>query len=91
MSEVDELSKHLTELEARTAGIRARSGFADRVMLAVGDSAVLPGLELLRSARRLFPLAIVLAVLSAVWALDSQQSSNQAIAASDAMSQEIDW
>ena len=91
MSGVDELSKHLTELGTRTAGIRARSGFADRIMFAVGDSAILPGLELLRSARRLFPLAIVVALLSAVWALDSRQSSNRAIAASDTMSQELAW
>lgn len=91
MSDIDELSKHLTELGARTAGIRARSGFADRVMLAVSDSPILPGLELLRSARRLFPVAIVVALVSAAWALQSNQSSNRAIAASDTISQELDW
>jgi hypothetical protein len=60
-------------------------------MLAVGDAAVLPGLELLRSARRLFPVAIVVALVCAAWALGSQQSSSRAIAASDAPSQELDW
>jgi hypothetical protein len=91
MSEVDEVSRRLAELGARTAGVRASSGFADRAMAAVNDSAVLPGIELLRSARRLFPLAILLALVSAAWALESQHSSNRAIVASDVVSQELDW
>jgi hypothetical protein len=91
MSEVDELSQRLAELGTRTRALRAGSGFADRVMLAVGDAAPLPGLELLRSARRLFPVAIVAAVVSTVWALQSEQSSNRALAAFDSMAQELDW
>jgi hypothetical protein len=91
MNERDEFSTRLAELGARTAAVRASSGFADRVMFAVGDSGFVPGLELLRSARRLLPLAIVAALLSAAWALESEQSSNRAIAASESANQELDW
>ncbi len=87
----DDLSKRFAELGARTAALRASSGFADRVMLGVGDSAFVPGVELLRSARRLLPVAIVAALLSAAWALQSEQSSNRAIAASEPATQELVW
>jgi hypothetical protein len=91
MNESDDLSKRFAELGARTAALRASSGFADRVMLGVGDSGFVSGLELLRSARRLLPLAIAAALVSAAWALETEQSSNRAIAASDSESRELDF
>lgn len=92
MSDVDdELSRRLTELGARTHGIRASAGFADRVMSVVEEAGPIPVFELLRSARQLLPLAIIAAVLGTAWAVQSEQSADQALVASDSLSQELYW
>jgi hypothetical protein len=91
MSELDELSKRLADLGARTRALGASSGFSERVMLAVEEASPLPWLELLRSGRRLLPVALAAALLSALWSLESAHSTDLAILVSDPVIQELDF
>jgi hypothetical protein len=73
----------LAELGARTAALRARTGFEQRVLLAIqADTAHAYDRELLRSARFTMPFAAFAAVVALVWAVTNEFSTNQALAVS---------
>jgi hypothetical protein len=91
MSDVDRLDERLSELARATESLGARAGFTDRVMLAVSEAALGNGVELFRSARRLFPAALLVAVLSGLWAVQSERSSNQALVVTDETARELEW
>ena len=62
---LERVEQRLSELRARTDGIRARPGFQARVMLAVAEAAA-NGFrtELLRAGRWFVPVALAVALLS---------------------------
>jgi hypothetical protein len=85
----DNVDARLKELGTATDTIRARAGFADLVMNSIQREPIWPS-ELLRSARRLLPVAALAAVLSLVWSKVSTDSANEVLAASDEIV-EIEW
>jgi hypothetical protein len=86
---IDPIDARLAELGSATEPIRARSGFAERVMMA---TAVENGWqrELVRSARRLIPVAALAALVALAWAVASESSTDAAIAVADD-SLELEW
>lgn len=86
----DSVESRLAELGAATEPIRARAGFADRVLQAVQVEAVGWPVELLRSARRLAPLGAVMAAVALVWALASSSAADEALAVAD-QTVELEW
>lgn len=84
------IDERLAALSARTAPLRARPGFADRVMLAVeADHAPAFGVALWRSALRLAPLAALAAVAAVVWAVTTSDATSAMLAAADTT--EFEW
>lgn len=90
--EVDEaMDERLASIGRRTAALRPRPGFDDRVMRAVKSSAA-PGLfeDVLRSARAMVPVAVMAAALAMGWAVRTDQAADMSLAASfDAV--ELEW
>jgi hypothetical protein len=86
-----EVDRRLGELGAATEPIRAGRGFADRVMLRVMAEGVGWRDELVRSGRRLVPLAALAAVLAVAWAVISESSTDQAVAVAEDDEEEILW
>jgi len=79
MSEVD---RRLDDLRDRTSALRAGPGFRSRVLAAVAaDAASAFGFELVRSARRLAPFAIALAVVAVGLAARDDRTSSAGVAA----------
>jgi hypothetical protein len=77
-----ELDRRLAELRERTAALHASPGFRARVLAAVAaDAASAFGIELVRSARRLAPFAIALALLAAGLAAQDARTSSAGVAA----------
>jgi hypothetical protein len=77
-----DLDRRLSELRERTAALHARPGFRSRVLAAVAaDTASVFGVELVRSARRLAPFAIALALLAAGLAARDERTSSAGVAA----------
>lgn len=90
MNEHD-VERRLADLGRATAGIRARAAFTDQVMLAaLATPAPSFGADLLRSLRRVVPLAALAAAISVVWALSSQGQTDDAFAAADE-TVELEW
>jgi hypothetical protein len=88
--QMDPVDRRLAELGRATEPIRARHGFAERVMLAAAAEIGWQP-EVLRSARRLLPIAALAAVLATSWALWTQSSTDAMIAAADETEEELDW
>lgn len=86
----DDIDRRLEELGLRTESIGASSGFSERVMLAVQvNQAPMFGVELLRSATKLVPVAALAAVLAIVWAAVTQDATTELMAAVDPV--ELEW
>ena len=80
----EELDQKLAGFARRTVALRPRSGFDDRVMRAIrADSALDFRRGLIGASRKLLPVATLAAVLSLVWAVISESSSNATLAVSD--------
>jgi len=90
--EVDEaMDERLAGIGRRTAALRPRAGFDDRVMRAVKASGS-PGLfeDVLRAARAMVPVAVMAAALAMGWAVRTDQAADMSLAASfDAV--ELEW
>jgi hypothetical protein len=87
----DAVDRRLAELGRATESIRARAAFSDRVMLRVLAEGAGWREELLRSARRLVPLAALAAVIALVWAVQSETSTDEALAVAEDQEEEILW
>lgn len=87
----DELEVRLTDLRARTESLGPRPGFQARVVgvLAARSRAVLFG-ELVRSARLLVPVALVIATLSVGLAVGEGDVTSADLAAAERR-WELDW
>lgn len=90
--EVDEaMDGRLAEIGRRTAALRPRGDFNDRVMRAVQASrgaGVFDGM--LRAARAFMPVAVMAAALAVGWAVRTDQAADTALAANfDAV--ELEW
>lgn len=87
----DELDVRLTELRARTEALGPRPGFQARVagVLAERSKAVLLG-ELVRSARWLVPVALVIATLSVGFAASAGVVTSADLAVAE-RSSELYW
>jgi len=90
VSDVD-LDQRLARLAQASEGIRARPGFVEQATLAA-LAAGAPGLSAdpSRPLRRAVPLAALAAVLSVLWAVISEQGTDDVFAAADE-SVEIEW
>jgi hypothetical protein len=88
-NQIDPVDARLAELGEATASIRARPGFAERVMLATAADNGWQ-LELLRSAGRSVPFALIAAVVAIAWAVVSNSSTDAAIAVADDTT-ELEW
>jgi len=89
MSEPEKTDRRLSELGQRTAPLGARAGFAQAVMRRL-DAELGWRIEVVRSAWRLLPVAMLLAVLGLAWAASSSKSSNAQLAGADIES-ELEW
>ena len=82
--ETDEsMDERLATIGQRTATLRARGGFNDRVMRAVQASqggGVFDGM--LRSARAIMPVAAMAAALAVGWAVRTDRAADMALASS---------
>lgn len=88
-NEIDPIDARLAELGTLTEPLGARSGFTERVMLAaLAESGW--QVELLRSARRLIPIAALTAMLAVTWGWLSESSTDSELAAADE-TMEIEW
>jgi hypothetical protein len=85
----DRIDRRLAELAKLTESIGPRGGFTERVLLAVLAEGVFTA-ELGRAGRRLILLAAVGAIVGAAWAISSEHSSNEALAAADEIV-ELPW
>lgn len=87
----DELEARLTELRARTEALGPRPGFQARVVgeLAARNKTILFG-ELVRSARWLVPVALVIATLSLGFAAGEGDVTSADLAAAERR-WELDW
>ncbi|HVJ14798.1 MAG TPA: hypothetical protein VM686_05130 [Polyangiaceae bacterium] len=83
---MSDLEERLAELGRASDGLRARPGFNEQVMLA----ALAAGADPLRPLRRVLPLAFLAAALSVLWAVTSEQGTDDAFAAADE-TVEIEW
>lgn len=86
----DEVDRRLGELARATEPIRAQSGFAQRVMLRVAAEGGWRE-ELVRSARRLVPLAALAAVVAVTWAVLSASTTDEALAVAEENVEEVLW
>lgn len=83
MNRQDDIDRELSELGTRTAALRPRAGFNQRVLSAIhADRSQLYDRELLRSARFSLPVAAFAAIIAMVWAVSNELSTNQALAVS---------
>jgi hypothetical protein len=86
-----EIEKRLARLRHETLGIVPRAGFSARVMQAVeAESAVGGLLGMSRVARRVLPVALLLAVSAVSLAVQSESSAEEALAVSYA-GLELEW
>lgn len=87
----DRVEMRLGELRARTDGVRARSGFQARVMLAVARQAAGAfRAELSRAARRFVPVALAVALGTAAWASRAGGVTSDQVAQTE-LSWELSW
>jgi len=85
------LEQRLGELGERTLGLGASAGFRSRVLAAVAaDAASAFGAELLRSARRLLPVGLALAVVCVAFAARDDAVSSAGLAAAE-QNLELPW
>jgi len=87
----ESVQRRLDELSARTRALAPNPGFRARVMsaLAVDASAAFRA-EIVRSARRFVPVAVLIAVVSLGWAAQIDGVSSAAIAVVED-TQELEW
>jgi hypothetical protein len=89
--EADEtMDERLAKIGERTATLRARGGYNDRVMQAV--QAARGGLfdDLWRAARAIMPVAVVAATLALGWAVHTDRAADLALASTfDVV--EVEW
>jgi hypothetical protein len=92
MSEQDDrIDAELARIAQATAPLRPRAGYLERVMAAVHAESLLGWRhELVRSARRLVPLAGIAAAAALTWAVVSERSTDEAFASWDD-SVELEW
>lgn len=87
----NEIEERLSRLQRETRDIAPRPGFSARVMLAVhADSAVGGLLGMSRVARRVLPVALLMAVGAVSCAVESESSAEEALAVSYA-GLELEW
>ena len=89
--EDERIETRLAELGRATSALSARAGYFERVMLAVhAETRTGWRNELVRSARRLVPIAAVAAAGALTWAVLSERSADEAFAAWDE-TVELEW
>lgn len=78
----DELDQLLHSLGDTTSGVAASPGFSDRVMSAISATPVSGRWSaIVGAARAALTLAFAAAVITTVWAVDTQHESDEALAA----------
>lgn len=88
----EEVSARLAHLARATESVRARPGFAARVHAALAlDTRLVFGQEVVRSARRLAPFALVLALASGVLAATASPASSVDLAVAERTTLELAW
>jgi hypothetical protein len=81
------VDRRLSELRARTDGVRARPGFQARVMLAVAQSAANAfRAEVARAGRWFVPVALAVTLLSVGWA-----SRGAGVTSAEVAQAELGW
>jgi hypothetical protein len=96
MSDQEDTDARLARLRRETDPIRPRGDFAARVAGAIARESAYGGRradwngDLLRSARRLVPVAAVVAALGVVWAAQSERAWDKALAAGT-MELDAEW
>jgi hypothetical protein len=89
--EADEtMDERLAKIGERTAGLRARGGYNDRVMRAVQASrgGLFDGMW--RAARAVMPVAVMAAALAVGWAVRTDRAADLALASTfDVV--EVEW
>jgi hypothetical protein len=87
----ERVEERLSELKARTDGVRARPGFQARVMLAVAHSAANAfRAELARAGRWFVPVALAVSLLSIGWASRTERVTSDQVAQAE-LSWELSW
>ena len=85
----DRVELKLAELGERTAALGPSAGFVARVMQRLDlDTGWRP--EVVRSARRLLPVATLHALLGVVWAFSTERGSDAQLAGVD-LGTELEW
>jgi hypothetical protein len=81
------VDQRLSELRARTEGIRPRSGFQSRIMLAVAQAGANAfRVELARAGRWFVPVALAVTLLAVGWASGTDSATSEEVAQA-----EISW
>ncbi len=93
MKHIDEdIDERLERLASATRGVRPRTDFGARVMQAIEHEREAGWLQdVLRSARRVIPVAALAAAVTVFWAIRSESSFDEAIAASLDDAVELEW
>lgn len=80
--ELEDIDARLARLAQATEGVRPRADFSHRVMSQIGQES--DTLWALRTpARRFFPIGVLAAALSLIWAASVDDQVNEALAISD--------
>ncbi len=88
----EDIDARLERLARSTEAVRPKPNFGARVMQAIEQEREIGWLqEILRSARRVVPLAAITAAVTLFWAVRSQSSFDEAMAGSWDDSVEIEW
>lgn len=86
---VERVDQRLSELRARTEGVRARPGFQARVMLAVAEANAFRT-ELARAGRWFVPVALAVTLLSFAWASGTDRVTSEQVMQAE-LSWELSW
>lgn len=81
MIEEAEVDEKLAALAKASERVRPTLDFTDRVMSSVADAPSGWPLQVARAARSLVPIAAALAMLAVIWAVESEESTEAALAA----------
>jgi hypothetical protein len=88
---VEALDRRLSELRARTEGVRARPGFQARVMLAIAEAGANAfRAELTRAVRWFVPVALAMTLLTIGWARRGEPVTSAEVAQAE-LSWELSW
>lgn len=77
----NELDQLLHSLADTTSGVAASPGFSGRVISAISATSAFRWSAIVGAARAALTLAVVSAVMATVWAVDTENQSDEALAA----------